>query len=226
MFENSLSPSDVMALSGNNDGWGNGSWLWFLVIIFLCGGWNRGGLFGGNGNGATDGYILTSDFANIERKIDSVNNGLCDGFYSQAQMINSLNNNISNVGYNLQNAIQGNTISGMQNTNAIQSQLAQCCCENEKLTMQSQFNLANESCATRQAIADSTRQILDALNTQEVNALKDRIAEQNQQINSLQLSASQSAQNNYLLSRLQPTPVPAYPYSMCYPYACTGTTIA
>lgn len=45
---------------------------------------NGNGLFGGGstGSGITDGYILTSDFANIERKIDSVDSGLCDGFYA------------------------------------------------------------------------------------------------------------------------------------------------
>lgn len=27
-------------------------------------------------------YTLATDFANLERKIDGVNNGLCDGFYA------------------------------------------------------------------------------------------------------------------------------------------------
>lgn len=43
--------------------------------------WGGNGWGNNNGGGATDGYILASDFANIERKLDGVNNGLCDGFY-------------------------------------------------------------------------------------------------------------------------------------------------
>ena len=79
--------SDIAAATGNRNngsGFGNGDGAWWIIILFLfifCG-WGengRGGLFGGNGStrsGITDGYILTSDFANIERKIDGVNNGI------------------------------------------------------------------------------------------------------------------------------------------------------
>ena len=87
---NGYSLADIAAATGgcNGNGWGNdgNSWWIIIFILILCwGGNNRGGLFGGNdstGSGITDGYILTSDFANIERKLDSVNNGICDGFYA------------------------------------------------------------------------------------------------------------------------------------------------
>ena len=78
---------------GNGFGWGDGGLLW-IIILFLfafCGGW--GGNWGGNGNtgaGVVDGYVLTSDFANIERKMDGINNGMCDGFYRQAQLVNGV----------------------------------------------------------------------------------------------------------------------------------------
>ncbi len=49
-----------------------------FIVLF---GWGGNG-WGGNNGGVMDGYVLTSDFANIERKLDSVNNGLCDGFYA------------------------------------------------------------------------------------------------------------------------------------------------
>lgn len=84
---------------GNGNGWGfGGDGAWWIIILFLfvfCGwggNWGNNGFGGGNGAGAVDGYILTSDFANIERKIDVVNNGLCDGFYAQAQLVNGVQN--------------------------------------------------------------------------------------------------------------------------------------
>ena len=80
-------------------GWGDNGALW-LIVLFLfifAGGWGNG--FGNNGNGGggvIDGYVLTSDFANVERKIDSVNQGLCDGFYQQAQLVNGTNMAMAN----------------------------------------------------------------------------------------------------------------------------------
>lgn len=85
--------------SGNGFGWG-GDGAWWIIILFLfvfCGwGGNGWGNNGGNGGGVVDGYVLTSDFANVERKIDSVNQGLCDGFYQQAQLVNGTNMAMAN----------------------------------------------------------------------------------------------------------------------------------
>ena len=70
-----------------NSGFGGfgGDGAWWIIILFLfvfCGwGGNGWGNNAGNSGGVVDGYVLTSDFANVERKIDSVNQGLCDGFY-------------------------------------------------------------------------------------------------------------------------------------------------
>ena len=103
-------------------------------------GWGRNGngLFGnGNGSGASDNYVLASDFANIQRQLSDgfesltsqnryIQNGLCDGFYAQAQLINGVNQNIANGVYTLNSSI---TNGGYETRNAIQgisSQLADC----------------------------------------------------------------------------------------------------
>lgn len=119
--------ADVAAATRNNDGAfdGNGSWWLILFILVLFGGWGNygGGVFGGGnatGSGITDGYILTSDFANIERKIDGVNNGLCDGFYA---MNTSLLNGFSGVNSNLSNQ----TASLTAQLTGIGNQMASCC---------------------------------------------------------------------------------------------------
>ena len=97
MADNDFSSGYAVGVSEgnrNNGGgmFGDGNWLWIIVVFALLFGWGNGG-FGGNRGGqgsAVDGYVLTSDFANIERKIDVVNNGLCDGFYAQAQLVNGV----------------------------------------------------------------------------------------------------------------------------------------
>ena len=60
--------------SGNGGfGWdGNGSWFIIILFLFAFLGWgnNGWGNNGGNSGGVVDGYVLSSDFANIERKMD------------------------------------------------------------------------------------------------------------------------------------------------------------
>ena len=97
--ESGLTASDVALLSGrngNNDGFGdNGSWWVIIFLIFAFMGWgrNNNGFGGGNGSGATDNYVLASDFATIQRQLSDgfgdltaqsryIQNGLCAGFYA------------------------------------------------------------------------------------------------------------------------------------------------
>lgn len=257
---NGYSLSDIAAASGGNKnngyGFGNGDGAWWIIILFLfifCGwGNNNGGLFGGNGStgsGITDGYILTSDFANIERKLDGVNNGICDGFYAQAQLINGVNNNISSTGNSILTQMNNNAINSMQDTFALQStlngnlnsitsqltslgtQMAQCCCDQRYESATNfanlNYNIATQECQTRQAIADSTKDIVDNQNANTRSILdfltQDKIASLTAENQSLKLAASQQAQNNYLVNALNPSPVPAYtvanPYTGRYGYA-------
>lgn len=124
------------ANSGSGNGWGfGGDGAWWIIILFLfvfCGwggNWGNNG-FGGNGStGAVDGYILTSDFANIERKIDNVNNGLCDGFYAQAQLVNGVQNAMQQGFMSAEISRANQQAAFMQQLNAMQMQQANCCCE-------------------------------------------------------------------------------------------------
>lgn len=230
MFNNSTngySLADIAAATGNDTFGGNGnSWFLILFIILLFGGYGNGwgnGLFGGQGStgsGITDGYILTSDFANIERKIDGVNNGLCDGFYA---MNTSLLNGFSGVNSNLSNQ----TASLTAQMTALGNQMGTCCCDlGNKVTSgfsDLNYRLAEQSCQTRQAIADSTRTITanqDA-NTRAILDFmtQDKIATLQAENQSLKFAASQCEQNAYLVNQLRPSPAPAYvvpnPYCNC-----------
>lgn len=218
------------------NGWGfGGDGAWWIIILFLfvfCG-W--GGNWGGNRNGAgttggsaVDGYILTSDFANIERKIDSVNNGLCDGFYQQAQLINGVQQNMSNGFMSAEISRANQQAAFMQQLFAMQMQQQNCCCETREAIQGVNYNMATQSCDTRNTVQNATRDIvdnqnqnaraiLDALTAQRIEAKDAKIAEQSQQLFAAQLAASQASQNNYLLNQLRPTPIPAYP--SCNPWA-------
>ena len=75
-----VTPTGTISSGSGGMGWGNdGSWWIIILFLFIfAGGWNRNG-WGGNGNGATpsgsgaiDNYVLASDFAQVERKLDTV----------------------------------------------------------------------------------------------------------------------------------------------------------
>ena len=271
---NGYSLADIAAATGNNGAngdffGGNGAWWIIILFLFVFTGWGNGnwGGYGGGAQGAADNYVLASDFAtlqrqlsdgfnSLERKEDTINNGLCDGFYAQnttllngfsgvqgqiSQGVADVTSAVTN-GFNTQNltnlqnsnAIQrdiyANTVSGNQNTTAIQNQLAQCCCDLKSLFADTNYNMATSTCAINTNLSNSTRDIvdsqnantraiLDAIAQSKVDAMQDKIATLTAQNQSLQFAASQAAQNDYLTNALRPCPVPAYvvanPYCNC-----------
>ena len=232
MFNNGVSLADIAAVTGSsrdNDGmWGNGAWWIVILLIFGWGGFGGNG-WGGNGagNGYTDAAIQRGfDNQAVLSKLDGINNGICSLGYDQLSQMNGINTNILQTGFGIQQAINADTVSGMQNTNAIQSTLtnmaaqnASCCCETQRQIERgfadTNYNMATQACQTRQAIADSTRQVIDFLTqdkiatlTAENNDLR-RAASQDRQ-NAL-LTTAMTAQTNQILDAVRPTPVPAYP---------------
>lgn len=168
-----------------------------------------------------DGYVLTSDFANIERKIDSVNQGLCDGFYQQAQLVNGTNMAMANGFAQAELSRSNQQAALMQQLNAMQMHAANCCCENRAAIAQVRYDMATQACDTRNTVNTAARDIIDNQN-QNSRAILDFLTQNkmrdlesaNQE---LRLAASQAAQNNYLISQLRPCPTPAY--ITCNPWA-------
>lgn len=206
--------------NGNGFGWGgDGAWWIVLFLIFVAfGGWGNGFGFGGGGNGVMDGYVLTSDFANIERKLDSVNNGICDGFYAMnTGMLNGFSGVTQAVtsGFSAAELARCNQQAAlMQQLTAMQMQNQECCCENRAAIAQARYDMAAQACDTRNTVQNATRDIIDNQN-QNSRAILDFLTQSkmrdlesaNQE---LRLAASQAAQNNYLISQLRPCPTPAY----------------
>ena len=128
-------------------------------------------------------------------------------------------------------------LANMANTNSIISQLtamaaqnASCCCETQRQIERgfadTNYNMATQSCETRRAVADSTRDIIDNANANTRSILdfltQDKISTLQNENQALRLSASQNAQNNYLVNALRPSPIPAYPVPNPYAYSGCG----
>ena len=219
--------------SGGNGGFGwDGNGSWFIIILFLFAflGWgnNGWGNNGGNSGGVVDGYVLSSDFANIERKMDLINGGLCDGFYATNT---TLLNGFAGVNQNMNNGFQTAELSRanqqaalMQQLNAMQMQAAECCCNTQRSIEGVRYDMAAQACDTRNTVQNATRDIVENQNANSraildflTNSKMRDLESANQE---LRLAASQSAQNNYLISQLRPCPSPAY--ITCNPWAGSG----
>lgn len=237
--------SDLAAVTRDGDGTFGGNNAWWIIVLFLIWGWGGNGGWNRN-NGATtrEEVAYGFDMNNLENGVRGISNGLCDGFYAMntgmlngfagvqsalCQGFSGVTANINSTGNDLQQAINANTVSGMQNTNAITAQLSQmaadnasCCCSTqraiEKGFAETNYNLATQECQTRQAIADSTRSIIDFLT-------QDKIATLTAENQNLKFAASQQAQNAYLVRELKdPCAIPAYvvpnPNCCYYNYGC------
>lgn len=158
--------------------------------------------------------------------MDGVNNGMCDGFYTTANGMNTgfaaVQNALCQGFSGVTQAVTSQGYESRLGTQAIQQQIASCCCENEKQQMQTRFENQQNHCATMQAIDKVGDRIVDYLTTQETQRLRD----ENQ---NLKFQASQVAQNQYLTDTLRPCPSPAYitcnpwagqPYGSCANYGC------
>ena len=220
---------------------GDGAWWIIILFLFVFCGWGGNG-WGNNGNsgGVVDGYVLTSDFANVERKIDSVNQGLCDGFYQQAQLVNGTNMAMANGFAQAELSRSNQQAALMQQLNAMQMQAANCCCENRAAIAQVRYDMATQACDTRNTVQNSTRDIIDAMNSgfrgidqrltaQEIAAKDAKIAEQNQRLFAADLAASQAAQTldmrNYVSAQFaycNPRPVPSFEVPAPYQYGGCG----
>lgn len=236
----SMTPADIAACTGGcgNDGWG-GSWSSWIIIflIFAMFGWggNRGGFgFGGGADGnIANGYTLASDFATIQRQLsdgfngidnalDRQNAGICDLGYTQLSLNNQTNTNMMQ-GFNaVQTQLADCCCRTQQNIKDTQYAIAttggdikyaikDCCCENEKIAMQNRFDNAQNTCGILQAIDKSADRVIDYLSAERTRQLEN----ENQ---SLRLAASQSMQNQYLIQQLRPAPVPAFPVPAPYCY--------
>ena len=230
MFGNGkgYSLSDIAAAT--NGGNGNGGFFgdgngWWIILLFLFCGWGNGGVWGGGGGNAGTSREISYgfDMNNLENGIRGLEHGICDGFY---EMNNALLTGFGNV-----------AMGNMQNTNTITSQLtnmaaqnAACCCETQRLLERGlcevNYNILTQSNATNTNIASAARDIIENNNNGVRSILdfltQDKIATLTAENQALRLTASQQAQNAFLIDQLgTKAPVPAY--VVANPYASYGS---
>lgn len=236
-YDGGLSASDVALITRNN-GFsnifgGDGSWFIILFLIFAIFGWGRNGY--GNSDGGNGGYhtafapyvngfcgIDSSiqrgfDNQSVMNKLNGLENGLCDGFYSLNTNLltgfNGLQNTLCQGFSGINQNIMQNSYETRLATQNLSSQLASCCCDlgyklqdccctTQRAIDNINYNLATQSCDTRNTIQNATRDIVDNNNANTRAILdfltKDKISTLQAENQTLKFQASQTAQNAFI----------------------------
>lgn len=231
--------------NNNNDGcFGNGwEWIWIILLFGLFGWGGNGFGFGGNRGGCGGQCATTYDvsdafnFNQLDNGIRGLERGQCDSTYT-------LNNSLMSGFHGVDNAVCQLGYQTQQGINSLASQMASCCCdikggqkdiEYAVATQASginnaiqgvRYDMATQTCDTRNLIQTSTRDIIDGQNAS-TRAIMDfltqnKISSLQAENQALKFAASQSEQNAYitanqaaqtaeLIRRLgRDCPVPAY----------------
>ncbi len=240
---------------GNGGMFGNEGW-WAIILFAMIFGWGRNGFGGGNGGGDGMSYIpylansgaltrgeLCQDmnFQSLENGVRGIQQGLCDGFYAMntgmLNGFNTLGNAICNLGYE-QASLANNTnttimqgfnasnIAQLQGQNALQSQIAGCCCDLRESIQGVNYNMATNTCTLQNTMNNNTRDIIDSQNAGTRAILdylcKEKINDLQSENQSLRLAASQANQNSVIRAAIDAStaeiirrtgndcPIPAY----------------
>ena len=264
--ENMVMPVTPMNYGNNNGGFGfGGDWAWILLLLVLGGGWGGFGMggFGGaamamdggfglypwlnNSQNINDGFrdqMLNNNVTSIRDGIQGLSTQLCqccgDMRYDLANGFNGVNNSIFGAQTAISQQLNTNELASlnrsfaeqtanMQGFNGVQSGIADL-----------RYTEATEACATRNASAQNTRDIIDSqtrgtqaildkLCALELDGVKGQLAQAQREnvalqnaVNMATMQASQTAQTaelrasqaqtaNQLVSELRSCPIPAQP---------------
>lgn len=215
----------------NGGGWGGdwSAWIVIFVLFFAFGGWGNGfggfGSFGG-GNGALTRADLCQDmnFSQLENGVRGISQGICDSTFALNNSINGLgvnvmqgfhgvDNAICNLGFTTQQGFNATQVAMMQGNNALQAQLADCCCTTARAIDGVNYNMATNTCALQNTIQNTARDtidndnrnhqaLMDKLCQMEYNGLNDKYQAAMAENQALKFQISQSGQNNVIGARI------------------------
>ena len=258
-------PVAPMYGGGGNGGFGmgfGGDWGWIILLLLIAGnGFGFGGW--GGGNFAADGAMLypwmnqaevtNSGFRDqmLNGNINSIRDGIGDISTQLCNGFAGVNAGVANGFAQAEIAANGRQMANMnqafaaqtamtQGFNGLQSQFADCCCENRLGLADLKYTVATENCADRTQSMQNTRDIIDAqtrgtqaildkLCALELDGVKGQLAQAQRenvglqnQLNIATMQASQAAQTavfqqglndevDALYNRLNTCPVPTTP---------------
>ena len=230
MGNGGISVADALALRNGDGGFGGDNGAWWIVILALLFGWGRNGYggFGGEGGyspccvpATTQGMTDAFNFNQLDNGLRGLEQGLCNGFYTQAQQVNSVLAALQDcccktqttmlTGFNgIESALCSMGYQNQAGFNNLSNQLASCCCDIGRGQDALKYQL--EKATNELAIANdrNTDRIINYLTQTEMDKLRT-------ELQSAQFQLSQLSQTDNIINRLMPVAKPAY--LTCSPYA-------
>ena len=198
---------------GGNGFFGNDGWWIILLLLCFNGGW------GGMNGGMNPMMMGLNTNADVQRGFDQ--SAIISGITGVQNAVTNGFSNVANGFAQAEISANARQMADMNQNFALQTQMSNCCCENRLATCQTQNIVQNEGAATRLAIQQQTQAIIDKMCEQEIEALKAQNNALQNQVNMLNLAASQTAQTaalvadntaqtQYIVNRVAPYPIPAY----------------
>lgn len=263
----------LLLIGGNGwGGFGMGGMMWPMMMGGMGAGYGLDYLYPwlNNSQHISDGFrdqnlqtsigalqnSVTSGFGDVQLGIAGVNQAICQTGNGITAAVTGAQNALAQQLYTNEigslNRSFAEQQANAQGFNGLQSQLAQCCCDNRLAAAENKYVLATEACATRTASAEQTRDIIDAqtrgtqaildkLCALELDGVKGQLAQAQRenvglqnQLNMATMQASQAAQNAFisqgfanevdaLYNRLNSCPVPTTPvYGRTPIFTCGG----
>ena len=185
MAEGNYSLADIASITGNR-GFGGDSGMFallFLLIILGGGGW---GGFGGNRgyaiqNEMQQGFDNQNTMANQREILNAVTNGTAQSVAATNQSFHDTLGVITDKYGELTRDIAAVALSQQQ---AMANQ-NQCCCNTLRAIDSVNFNAAQNTAAINAVTTAQTQKILDAMAQNKIDALQSRVAELQNQLNSV-----------------------------------------
>lgn len=169
-----MSPTEVMALARENDGWGGGAGCWWIIVLFaLIFGWGNGGWGGNNGFANAIGYenLATSNevqrgfdnqnsMANQREILAAVNAGTAQSVATSNQVFHDMMQYTGDKYMEVQRDLAALGV-GQANLLAKQNE---CCCSIQRAIDGVNYNMAEQ-----------TQKVLDALTANRMAAMQNEI---------------------------------------------------
>ena len=154
---------------GNNNGWGNGGELLWIILLFalLGGGWGGNGW---NNGGGQMGYDLGRT---------ATTNDVANGFTNSAIMGNQreIALTLSNMQNYINQGFSGLNVQILSGVNDITRQLDNCCCATQRAIDSVNFNNERNTCSIKEAINAQGDRIINWLTNEKIETQRDTITQ-------------------------------------------------
>lgn len=173
-MENSgLTPADIAAVNGGENGW-NGM-IWLFAILALMGGGFGNWAGGGNSNAIQADVNRGFDNQNLQAQTRDILSAVTNGTAQNVAATNQTFHDTLGAMQNLYNETTRDIAALSVGQANLQFNQQQCCCELKQLIAQSNYDAAMRDAATNANIVAQNQKVIDLITENKIEALQNRV---------------------------------------------------